>query len=139
MLKHPIIMREYIDKFQTIKYLGEVQDLKIDQESLNEDSIIANHGHHFQLLASNEESLNLTSEDYEVIGWIEKTEENPFDFIIYDREQNVHYLAQLHGRNDGWPLFSVQPEGYVCARSKMGSEWSCLKCIKYFGTVCKAR
>lgn len=139
MLKHPIIKKEYIAKVQTIKYLGEAQDLKIDQESLDDNLIIFNHGYRFQLLTSSEESSNLTSKEYEVIGWIEKTEEIPFDFIIYDSEHTIYYLAQLYGRNDGWPLFSVQPEGYVCARSMMGSEWSCLKCIKHFGTTCKAR
>lgn len=110
MLKHPIIEKKYIDQYVEIKDGG---DPRIKS--------------------------NLEAEEYEVLGWVKRTAENPYDFILYDREHDKHYLAQLQGRTDGWPLFSVQPEGYTCARSKMGSDWNCLLCVKYFGTVCKAR
>ncbi|AHF08488.1 hypothetical protein [Desulfitobacterium metallireducens] len=139
MLKRPIIEKEYIDHFQEIGYFGETQDLEMNHISQVEESIKTNRGHRFQLLVSSELNSNLGAKEYEVVGWIERTEEIPFDFIIYDRKQSKHYLARLHGRKDGWPLFSVQPEGYTCARSQMGSDWNCLMCIKYFGTVCKAR
>lgn len=139
MLKHPIIEKEYIDQFQEIGYFGEVQDLEMNQNSEVEESMIINRGYRFQLLATSEINSDLGAKEYEVIGWIKRTEEIPFDFIIYDGEHSKHYLARLHGRKDEWPLLSVQPEGYTCARSKMGSDWNCLMCVKYFGTVCKAR
>lgn len=138
MLKHPIIEKEYIDQFQEIGYFGEVQDLEMNQNS-EVESMRINRGYRFQLLATSEINSDLGAEEYEVIGWIERNEEIPFDFIIYDREHSKHYLVRLHGRKDEWPLFSVQPEGYTCARSEMGSDWNCLMCVKYFGTVCKAR
>jgi hypothetical protein len=138
MSKHPIINQKYVDQLLEIKYFGEAQDPNISQNLTKEDSIKINHGHRFQLLESNEVNSK-DAEEYEVIGWIDKSTEISFDFILYNQEQAKHYLARLHGRSDGWPLFCVQPEGYVCARSKLNSEWSCLKCIKYFGTTCKAR
>lgn len=139
MLKRPIIQKEYIDKLQEIRYLGEAQERESAQDSQLKKYIINNHGHQFQILTLNNSTLSSWSEKYEVIGWVERTDKILYDFILYDPEQGNHYLALLHGRTDGWPLFSVQPEGYTCARSKMGSEWNCRLCITYFGTVCKGR
>lgn len=139
MLKHPIIQNDYIDKLQEIRYLGEVQERETALDSPLEKDIITNHGHRFQISTLNNTTVNSQSQEYEVIGWIERTEEISYDFILCDSEQKKYYLALLHGRTDGWPLFSVQPEGYTCARSKMGSDWNCRLCSTYFGTVCKAR
>ncbi|HVJ48517.1 hypothetical protein [Desulfitobacterium sp.] len=139
MLKHPIINKDYIDKLQEIRYLGEVQENELARNSEQDKSMIINHGHCMQILTLNDCNLNSLSAEYEVIGWIERTEEIPYDFILHDPVQQKHYIALLHGRTDDWPLFSVQPEGYTCARSKMGSDWNCRLCVKYFGTVCIGR
>ncbi|AGA69114.1 hypothetical protein Desdi_1623 [Desulfitobacterium dichloroeliminans LMG P-21439] len=39
--------------------------------------------------------------------------------------------------NNG-PLFAIQNEKPTCSRTRMGSDWNCRLCVKYFGTTCKA-
>jgi hypothetical protein len=130
MLKRVIIDKQYVKRLIEIDYLGE-SDTTADTDGLQ------NHGHRFRFLKQTEEKKPLISDTLEVVGWIEQTIDCPYDFIVKDSIANRYYLAVLGQREDGWPLFSVQNEGYICARSRMGSEWNCRYCYKFFGETCK--
>jgi len=99
---------------------------------------MTNRGHQFlQLDEAGPEAPQ--SEEVEVVGWIDRTADCPFDFILLDSGTGKYYLANLKGRTDGWPLFAIQKDQPTCARSGMGSQWNCRLCAKYFGEVCKGR
>ncbi|MDA8227098.1 MAG: hypothetical protein M0T74_05235 [Desulfitobacterium hafniense] len=138
MQSRPVIDREYIDSLREIRYLGRDEE-RIGSNVLEADSknIIENRGHRFEIIS--EEKKFPQEENYEVVGWIERTLDCLYDFIILDLQKKKYYLANLHGRSDGWPLFAMQNNKPTCSRSRMGSEWNCRLCVKYFNTVCEGR
>ncbi|MGE4274230.1 MAG: hypothetical protein AB7E31_15425 [Desulfitobacterium sp.] len=134
---------------------------KIENDELGNDELgnnVLNNGHIFQILpthidkpigadsieaefiGSNSNEVD-SSEDskFEVVGWINWTQEFPYDFLLRQIQTNKHFVATLKGRTDGWPLFAIQDGKPTCSRSRMGSDWSCRMCVKYFGITCKGR
>ncbi len=130
MLKRVIIDKQYVEQLKKIQYFGESCEA-------GAPDLVHNLGHFFRFTQPSEEEKPFPSERYEVVGRIEQTDDCPYDFILKDLKTEQFYLAILGRRSDGWPLFSVQDEGYICARSRMGSEWNCRFCYKYFGESCK--
>lgn len=155
MLKRPIIEGRYVNEIIEVRYLGTDDEImakdKItkeqdkclnlkDQDNLDtKNHIIANNGHVFQVLSNEDPKVEVIEDrTFEVIGWINKTSEFPYDFLLRDLQTEKYFAATLHGRSDGWPLFAIQNEKPTCSRTGMGSDWNCRMCVKYFGTTCKA-
>jgi len=144
MLRRPIIEKKYIRDSREIIYYGHEEESPVIIESLDRPLLdkngnsMTNRGHQYQLL-DDAGPETPQSEEVEVVGWIGRTLDCPFDFILHDSGTVKYYLANLKGRTDGWPLFAIQKDQPTCARSGMGSQWNCRLCAKYFGEVCKGR
>jgi hypothetical protein len=152
MARRAVIEKEYIRSMREIYYYGEdISDSQVmllpqgqgqkNLESYNQTNreVITNRGYMFSLLDEEIKVETLKNEKFEVIGWLDRTVECPFDFILTEPLTNKFYLAKLKGRTDGWPLFAIQNGQPTCSRSRMGSQWNCTLCVKYFGEVCKGR
>lgn len=140
MLKRPVIEREYVDNLREIHYLGSEDEILGHEgnpsQGETQDNVVTNNSHCFKVL-SHKDSEFPESSEFGVIGWIERTVNMPYDFILADVGSGKHYIANLHGRSDGWPLFAMQNGRPTCSRTRLGSKWNCRLCVKYFGTVCK--
>lgn len=152
MLKKPRIEGKYLNDIIEIRYFG--ADDEIGQDEIDEiDNITTNNGYVFKVLRTDRTDIDEDSllkviekpkvdviEDhmFEVVGWVNRAPDFPYDFLLRDLQTEKHFAATLHGRSDGWPLFAIQNEKPTCSRSRMGSDWNCRMCVKYFGTTCKA-
>lgn len=122
MLKRPVIEKDYVTSICGILYEGERND----------------RNYQFHLLDPIE-IATLQSNEFEVVGWMERTADCPYDFILFDSKKEEYFVSTLKGRSDGWPLFAIQDGKPTCSRTRMGSSWNCRLCAKYFGEVCKGR
>lgn len=135
MLHRTEIEKEYVRSIREINYYGDAESTP--QTDRNEESITSR-GHRFRLL-DEIATETLQNDEFQVVGWVDRTSDCPYDFILFDAKNEKYYLANLTGRSDGWPLFAIQKGRLTCSRSRMGSQWNCRLCVKYFGEVCKGR